>query len=78
VGDGLLVRAAVGRLGQMPGMRDREGWAPSRIYWDDPPRIGDAVQLVCRQCPHKPRPNLRDLLLEAEQALAEGRREIYR
>jgi hypothetical protein len=72
-GPGPAVRAVVGRLGQMPGMRD-SGWVPPRVYWDWPPRIGGAVQLACRQCPHKPRPKLRDLYRDAEQ----GQRVIYR
>jgi hypothetical protein len=75
-GPGPAVRAAVGRLGQMA--LKREIGAPPRIVWDWPPRIGDAVQLVCRQCGHKPRPRLGGLYREAEQALAEDQREIYR
>jgi hypothetical protein len=35
------------------------------------------VELACRECPHRPRKRQRDLFKLAEQALAEGRTEIY-
>jgi hypothetical protein len=47
-----------------------------RMRWE--PVDGDAVQLACRQCPHRPRVKLRDLYRAAGQAVDEDKREIYR
>jgi hypothetical protein len=64
--DGVIVGYLDGRMGW-----DYLGSSPSEP-------IPKVIQLGCRQCPHRPRVKRRTLYLEAEQALAEGRRVIYR
>jgi hypothetical protein len=39
---------------------------------------GQGVELACWRCPNRPGSKLRDLYRDADQALAEGRRVIYR
>jgi hypothetical protein len=50
-----------------------EGPDPDRLSVERP----KGVELACTRCRHRPRKRLRDLYALAEQALAEGRAEVY-